>query len=204
MQDDVTNKVAARQLGYYLFWNLRANASGLALSNADVCEAAYNAGLKHADSAWQLLDRNGDSEASLDEVVHAVEDVYSNRRSLAATLQDNQTVVAQVERLIWAALIVLLVFVAFAIFDAGALASTWPGLSAGLLSFSFIFSNSIRTVRAHAAASTRLQRCDDAHTCLTSLRGAVPQSHGADSPVAIACGSCMWGHDCFMCFAMRP
>lgn len=159
----MTDKIAARQLGYYLFWNLRSSTSGLALTQADVSESAYTAGLKHANSAWQLLDRNGDAEASLDEVVRAVEDVYSNRRSLAATLQDNQTVVAQVEKLIWAALIVLLVFVGFAIFDASALASTWPGLSAGLLSFSFIFSNSIRTVRAPLRPGVRVplvSRCN--------------------------------------------
>jgi hypothetical protein len=147
VQDELTNKVAARQMAYFLFWNLRSATSGLTVTQTDVEESAARAGLKHTDTAWGLLDRNGDLEVSFDEVVNAVEDVYDNRRTLAATLRDNQTVVAQVERLIWVTLNVVLLFIVVAIFDAGSLQRTWTGLSAGLLSFSFIFSNSIRTVR---------------------------------------------------------
>ena len=50
------------------------------------------------------------------------------------------------ERAIYITLMVILVLVVVAIFDAAALQRTWTGLSAGLLSFSFIFGNSIRQV----------------------------------------------------------
>jgi hypothetical protein len=72
--------------------------------------------------------------------------VYDNRKSLALTLKDSQTVVAQVERAIYITLLLLLAFVTLAIFEPGRLQRTWTGLSAGLLSFSFIFGNSIRQV----------------------------------------------------------
>jgi hypothetical protein len=52
----------------------------------------------------------------------------------------------QVERAIYITLMVIFVLVTVAIFDAESLARTWTGLSAGLLSFSFIFGNSIRQV----------------------------------------------------------
>jgi hypothetical protein len=52
----------------------------------------------------------------------------------------------QVERAIYITLMVICVFIVVAIFDAGSLQRTWTGLSAGLLSFSFIFGNSIRQV----------------------------------------------------------
>ena len=64
----IKTKISARQLGFYLFWNLRSHSSGIALSESDVKNAAGRAGLRHKDSAWAMLDQNGDSFASLDEV----------------------------------------------------------------------------------------------------------------------------------------
>jgi hypothetical protein len=90
------NKISARQLGYYLFWNLRSATSGLALTREDVYSTAQRAGLRHQDSAWTLLDRNGDTFATMDEVLDSVEAVYANRKALARTLVDSQTVVGQV------------------------------------------------------------------------------------------------------------
>jgi hypothetical protein len=72
--------------------------------------------------------------------------VYVNRKSLASTLQDSQTVVAQVESAVYVTLIIVLAFVSLAIFDTNSLQRTWTGLSASLISFSFIFGNSIRQV----------------------------------------------------------
>ena len=146
MQSEVADRISARQLGYYLFWNLRSKSDFLGLSEASVLSSARAAGLKHTDTVWELLDRNGDKEATLDEVVAAVEDVYTNRRSLARSLADSQSAVAQVETAIYVTLLILLLFITAAVFDAGGLQSTWPGLSATLLSFSFIFGNSIRQV----------------------------------------------------------
>jgi hypothetical protein len=140
------NKMSARQLGYYLFWNLRSFDSGLGLSESDVKATAEQAGLRYQDSAWALLDRNSDSFATLNEVLDSVEQVYDNRKALARTLVDSQTVVAQVERAIYSTLMVVLAFVSVAIWDAGSLQRTWTALSAGLLSFSFVFGNSIRQV----------------------------------------------------------
>lgn len=73
--------------------------------------------------------------------------VYNRRKSLALTLQDSQTVVKQVEQAIYFTLLIVLAFVTLAVFEEGSLQRTWTGLSAGLLSFSFIFGNSIRQVR---------------------------------------------------------
>ena len=61
------NKLGARQLGYYLFFNLRSERSGLALRRDDVYGTAERAGLRHKDPAWALLDRNGDTFATMDE-----------------------------------------------------------------------------------------------------------------------------------------
>jgi hypothetical protein len=146
MQSAITNTMGARKLGYYLFWNIRQPGSGLAIDEDDVHQAAETAGLRHVETAWELFDRNCDCSATMEEVINAVEHVYENRKSLARTLMDNQTVVQQVENSIGIAFNIALLFIALAIFDAGAVQRTWTALSAGLLSFSFIFGNSIREV----------------------------------------------------------
>jgi hypothetical protein len=92
------NKMSARKLGYYLFFNLRREDSGLALQEEDVHSSAERAGLRHKESAWSLLDRNGDTFATLDEVLDSVEKVYNNRKALARTLKDSESVVGQARR----------------------------------------------------------------------------------------------------------
>lgn len=152
----VTDTVVARKLGYYIFWNLRQENSGLAVAESEVREAALRAGIKHPSAAWELFDRNCDRSATLEEIVESVEQVFQNRDSLLHTLKDNETVVAQVEYAIGVTLFIVWLFIAAAIFDAGAVQRTWTALSAGLLSFSFIFGNSIREVRSAAPAAALL------------------------------------------------
>lgn len=79
LQDTLESRGAARVLGYYVFWNLRSADSGLGLSEADVKARAGHMGIRNTDSAWQLLDKNGDDEATLEEVVQSVEHVRRRR-----------------------------------------------------------------------------------------------------------------------------
>jgi hypothetical protein len=184
MQGDITDAAAARKLGYYIFWNLRQEHSGLAVDEGEVREAASRAGIKHVDAAWELFDRNCDSSATLEEIVASVEQTFQNRESLMHTLRDNATVVAQVEYAIGVTLFVVWLFITAAIFDAGAVQRTWTALSAGLLSFSFIFGNSIREVcpALHAAlvlcCPARLQPVVHQRMifCMVALRRAMRHS----------------------------
>jgi hypothetical protein len=66
MQDSLDNRNAAKSLGYYLFWYLRKTPFGLTLSQEEVTERAKLAGIKHTDTAWNLLDRNGDDTVTLE------------------------------------------------------------------------------------------------------------------------------------------
>jgi hypothetical protein len=154
----VADNVAARKLGYYIFWNLRQEQSGLAVAEAEVKEAAARAGIKYVDAAWELFDRNCDSSATLEEILESVQQVFQNRDSLLHTLKDNETVVSQVEAAIGTTLFIVWLFISAAIFDPVAVQRTWTALSAGLLSFSFIFGNSIREVR-HGILVTGMQHC---------------------------------------------
>ena len=78
---------------------------------------------------------------------------------------------------IYITLLIVLAFVVLAIFDTNRLQRTWTGLSASLLSFSFIFGNSIRQApppssaadapRAGAAACIILQAQRTLFACCT-------------------------------------
>ena len=60
---------------------------------------------------------------------------------LVDTLSGNVAVVKQVARAILMFFLIIWVFIAAAMFDPDAVQRSWTALSAGLLSFSFIFSN---------------------------------------------------------------
>jgi hypothetical protein len=150
LQEDLNNSIAARMLGYYIFWNLRSPSEGINLSEASVSSVAQSAGL-NPDTTWRLLSNSYSRSTSLEDVVDSVEGVYKERKQLAAALASNQTVVHEVESAIWVALMVVLIFVTVAVFDGNTVQRTWTALSAAFLSFSFIFGNSIRQVCASEA-----------------------------------------------------
>lgn len=79
----IATSMSARQLGYYIFFNLRQQDSGLAIRKHEVDEAAAAAGLRHVATAWELFDRNSDACATMEEVVDGVQQV--RRRSPTAT-----------------------------------------------------------------------------------------------------------------------
>ena len=70
-------RLAARQLGYLLFWCFRGkhSANNIVLDRQDVIACIQQAGIKQPQTAWNLLDRNGDGDLSLEEVVNAVQEV---------------------------------------------------------------------------------------------------------------------------------
>jgi hypothetical protein len=76
LQHALENRIAARHLGYCLFWNLRGEHSAISLAEPDVLLSAELAGIKNRESAWNLLDRSGDKEATLEEVITSVEQVH--------------------------------------------------------------------------------------------------------------------------------
>jgi hypothetical protein len=149
------NKLSAWKLGYYMFWNLRSH--GLTVTAHDLHDVSSGCGLRHKETARQLFDRNNDDFITLEEIITSVQDVYNNRKYLARSIEDNLTVVQQVETAIKAALMVVLLFITIAIFDRAAVRETWTAMSAGLLSVTFIIGNSIREAR-FAANLVKLMR----------------------------------------------
>lgn len=139
-------KMHTWKLGYYLFWNLRdPGCTFPGLTKADVTAVAQRFAVP-VSRAWLLLDHNNDRRVTMDEVIRSVEQAYNNRSVLSKSLAESQTVVGQVQRVIHAFLLIVLAFVAVAILIPGSVSKVWTSMSAGLLSFSFVFGNSIQEV----------------------------------------------------------
>eukprot|EP00892_Ulva_mutabilis_P002302 jgi/Ulvmu1/12072/UM083_0085.1 len=139
------NRAHVRQLGYWMFFNLRQTSVGVGLAERDVRRAAQQMRLNE-NKSWALLSRGATATATLEEVLGALEDVYAQRKQLSRALANNQTVVQQVETALGVVLAIVWVFVAAAIFDPGTVQVTWTALSAVFLSMSFIFGNAVRQV----------------------------------------------------------
>lgn len=146
LQESVQSAHFARQIGYLMFFNLKRNDAAMTISEKEVHDAEVAAGLHNAHT-WRLFNRDGDLSSTLQELMEGTERVFNSRETIANTLVGNVAVVRQVESAIGALLLIIWVFIAAAIFDPDNVQRVWTALSAGLLSFSFIFSNTIREVR---------------------------------------------------------
>eukprot|EP00892_Ulva_mutabilis_P002307 jgi/Ulvmu1/12077/UM083_0090.1 len=99
------------------------------------------------------------TENAPEDFMDGVERARRERQMLADTLGGNVEVVRQVAKVIGVFCLIVWVFIAATIFDPDAVQRTWTVLSAGLLSFSFIFSNTIREVRRLAHLLARPVPC---------------------------------------------
>eukprot|EP00892_Ulva_mutabilis_P011710 jgi/Ulvmu1/8911/UM005_0002.1 len=149
LKECVESAQFARQVGYLMFFNLKRNDAALTISEKEVSEAETATGL-HKAHTWRLFNRDGDLSSTLQEFMEGTERMHKDREVLAQTLLGNVAVVRQVEGAIGALFLIVWVFIAAAIFDPDAVQRTWTALSAGLLSFSFIFSNTIRELFENA------------------------------------------------------
>lgn len=149
VQEFVESVQFARQLGYLMFFRLKRDDAALTISERAMHQAEKDADLRNAHT-WRLFNRDGDLSSTLQEFMDGAERVYCAREMLAKTLSGNVAVLRQVGRGIGIVLAIVWVFLAAWLVDPDAVQRTWTALSAGLLSFSFIFSNTIREVR-HAS-----------------------------------------------------
>ena len=135
----------AAQVAYFLFWSLRSpNAYGLALAREDVEAAADRLGVEEAQSAWNMLDQNGDDRLTLGEVIDSVTQVFERRANLVSALADSESVVRQIRKAILIAMLASLAVLAVGIYDPGALTKVLTGASALIISLSFVFGNGMR------------------------------------------------------------
>lgn len=139
--EEIRNKSSARRVGFYIFWNLKRNSERMDIIESDLRALIPDPGQRAL--AWKMLDPDGSGTADLQECVDCVVSAYRSRKQLARTLLDTQGVIHRVDTTATVLMWIVLIFVFFAIFDVDSFRLTWTALSAGLISFSFIFGNSM-------------------------------------------------------------
>lgn len=141
--DEVNSSREAKQLAFYLFWNVRPpdnNRQHVTLEDLNDFLPPDKAA-----AALATLDVDHDGAVSLHDMRDAVLQIYNERKHLAFTLADAKSVVARLETLLAvaahaaAALLYLLIFRV----DVG---RVWLTFSSCLLAFVFVFGNNIRNV----------------------------------------------------------
>eukprot|EP00884_Botryococcus_braunii_P003244 jgi/Botrbrau1/12920/Bobra.92_1s0001.2 len=140
--DDGSLKKKAMHLGYCLFMNIKLNMPGDSVTLQDL---EYFFEPTEAKEAMKAFDIDGSGNISLAELQRSVEEIYTARTHLAATLNDTRTIVGKLERLLGVCIHILFTFFYMIIWNVN-LSQIWLTISSLLLSFVFVFGNSIRTI----------------------------------------------------------
>lgn len=128
-----------------MFFNLKDNAAHLTITEEEVQAVEKSTGLEYT-SLWHLFDRDGDHCATLPEFMDGTKRMLDERQICSKMISTKAAAVRQIEEAVAGLLLIVWVFIAAAVFFPKEMLSIWTALSAGLLSFSFIFSNTVREV----------------------------------------------------------
>ncbi|BDA50989.1 Mechanosensitive ion channel protein 4 [Coccomyxa sp. Obi] len=140
--DDVSSQAEAKKLAFYLFWNCKSSFESTFVELEDLQVFLPE---EQARDCLDAFDCDADGHISSEDMKEAVIQIYDNRKNLSATLKDTKTIVGKLERLLGICFQLLFIFFYLAIFDVN-LTRTWLTVSSLLLSFVFVFGNSIRAI----------------------------------------------------------
>ncbi|KAK9829569.1 hypothetical protein WJX72_006541 [[Myrmecia] bisecta] len=140
--NDVSSQSEAKKLAFYIFWNVKSKHD-----RNHVVKEDFHPFLSkdRIDEAFETLDLDKDGKISLGDMRDSVLKIYQNRKNLALTLKDTKTVVGKLERIFGGCIHFLFVFFYLTIWGVD-LSKVWFTTSSMLLSFVFVFGNSIRSV----------------------------------------------------------
>lgn len=145
-QEEITTEAEAKKLAYYVFWNVKADLERPYIIHGDISDFLEP---EDADAAFAMLDIRGLGHATLHDCIESIVEIYSTRCDLSLSLNDTQTVVGKLERVIGVAIHMAFIFLYLIVFNVNVI-KTYLALSSLVLAFSFVFQNFIRTVSRNA------------------------------------------------------
>ena len=137
----VENEGSAKQLAFYIFWNVMEDRSREHLVRSDLEHFLPE---KDVDNAFKMLDCDGDGRPTWNECRDAVVEVFKRRKQLTAALHDTGSIVGTLHNILVVVLQVISVFLYLLVWQVD-IARVWVTFSSILVASAFVFANSVRT-----------------------------------------------------------
>ncbi|KAF2157298.1 hypothetical protein K461DRAFT_309435 [Myriangium duriaei CBS 260.36] len=109
------------------------------LSEADIADVLGQEHPEEADEAFAVLDRDGNGDVSLEEMVLTVTEIGRERKSIATSMHDVDQAITVLDRLLLTVVVVAVIFI-FIAFLNKSFVTTLATAGTALLSLSFVFS----------------------------------------------------------------
>lgn len=138
---DVKDTTAAKQLAFYIFWNVMEDKTREWLVRGDLAHFLPEA---EVDGAFHLLDEDGDGRPTWQECRSAVTAVFDRRQQLAASLQDTDSIIGTLHTILVVLVQIIFFFIYLLVWQVDVV-HVWLTFSSIALAFTFIFGGSIKT-----------------------------------------------------------
>lgn len=137
----VEDEGAAKQLAFYIFWNVMEDKQREHLTRSDI---AHFLPEKDVGGAFKLLDCDGDGKPTWTECRDAVVRIFKQRKQLTDALHDTGSIVGTLHVILVVVSQIILIFLYLLVWRVD-VARVWVTFSSIILAFTFMLGNSIRT-----------------------------------------------------------
>ena len=137
---EVRDEGAAKQLAFYIFWNVLEDKSRQYILRSDLQHFLPE---KEVDGAFELLDADGDGKPQWNECRDAVIRVFHRRQQLTASLRDTGNIIGTLHTILIFIIQVASIFLYLLVWHVD-IVRVWVTLSSVILAFTFVFGASIR------------------------------------------------------------
>lgn len=101
---------------------------------------------EHAREAFKHFDADNNGDISKEEMRDAVQGIYRERRALTTSLKDMSSAVSKLDGVLLGTVLIIIIFIWLLIFNGENTVANIAPLSTFVLSFSFVFGNSMKTL----------------------------------------------------------
>lgn len=137
---DVRDEGAAKQLAFYILWNVMEDKSREYLLRSDLEHFLPE---REIDGAFRLLDADGDGRPTWEECRDAVIRVFRQRQQLTASLEDSGSIMGTLHLILVILIQVACIFLYLLVWHVD-IVRVWVTLSSVILAFTFVLGASIR------------------------------------------------------------
>ena len=138
---EVKDEGAAKQLAFYIFWNVMEDRSRDFLLQSDI---AHFLPEKDVDAAFRMLDSDGDGKPTWSECREAVTRIFKQRQTLTSALNDTGSIIGTLHVILLALIQVVSSFFYLLVWEVD-VGHVWVSFTSVILAFTFVFGQSVRT-----------------------------------------------------------